>query len=469
MSHYQPIVAIVGRPNVGKSTLFNRLTHTRDALVAEEAGLTRDRKYANITLHDKPFRLIDTGGVTYDENVIDKGILSQVEFALKETDIIYFLVSSKDGLTHMDRKISEHLRKLEKTLLLVVNKSEGLKEQDGFDFYELGIGEPILISAEHNQGLEDLAQRSVDHWNDEHSQNDEFEEIEETVGIAVSVLGRPNVGKSTLINRILGEERLLASEIAGTTRDSIDIEFQREGEIYTFIDTAGVRRKRSVSEKIEKFSIIKAIEALDRANIVLLVLDAQEGVTEQDATLLGMIVDRKRSLLILVNKWDGLDTYQKEEVKRKLDIKLSFIRYASVHFISALHGSGVGKLFKHIDNAYYEAQQRFSTSKLNKLLEQTVKHHQPPLVRGRRIRLKYINQIDTSPPTFLIHGNQAADTPKGYQLYLSNTFRKELELISTPIKLEFKSNSNPFEDNKNTLNQRQINKKRRLMKFVKKK
>lgn len=465
---YQPIIAIVGRPNVGKSTLFNRLTHTRDALVAEEAGLTRDRKYANITLHDKSFRLVDTGGVTYDENVIDKGILSQVEYALKETNIIYFLVSSKDGLTYMDRKISEHLRKLQKTLLLVVNKCEGLKEQDGFDFYELGLGEPILISAEHNQGLEDLAQRSVEHWDDSDFQ--QVEEADKSIkGIAVSVLGRPNVGKSTLINRILGEERLLASEIAGTTRDSIDIEFKREGEVYTFIDTAGVRRKRSVNEKIEKFSIIKAIEAMDRANIVLLVLDAQEGVTEQDATLLGMIVDRKRSLLILVNKWDGLDNYQKEEVKRKLDIKLSFISYASVHFISALHGSGVGKLFKHIDNAYYEAQQTFSTSKLNKLLEQIVKHYQPPLVRGRRIRLKYINQVDTSPPTFLIHGNQAEDTPRGYILYLSNSFRKELGLISTPIKLDFKGNSNPFENNKNMLNQRQINKKHRLMKFVKKK
>jgi len=463
----KPIIALVGRPNVGKSTLFNRLTHTRDALVAEEAGLTRDRKYGFVDFEDKEYRIIDTGGLTYQTNIIDDGISSQVQYALKETDIVYFLVSAKEGLNQHDIKISQQLRRLNKPILLLVNKSEGLKLETAIDFYELGLGEPILLSAEHNQGLDNLIDRTLEITPESLI---EIEEVEENIeGITIAVLGKPNVGKSTLINRILGEERVLASEIAGTTRDSISVNFEKDGEKYTLIDTAGIRRKRSVNDKVEKFSIVKSLEALTKSKVVLLVLDAHIGVTEQDATLLGMVVDKGRSLLIIINKWDGLDEYQKEEVKRKLAVKLSFIKYASVHYISALHGSGVGKLFKPINNAYYEAEQQFSTSLLNKLLDKITNAHQPPLVNSRRIKLKYITQIDTFPPTFLIQGNQVESIPQGYQSYLINNLSKDLNLKSTPIKLTFKNSNNPFQGKKNELNQRQINKKRRLMKFVKKK
>jgi GTP-binding protein len=283
------------------------------------------------------------------------------------------------------------------------------------------------------------------------------------------VLGRPNVGKSTLINRILGEERVLAIDLPGTTRDTIFVPFEREGEQYTLIDTAGIRRKRSVDKKIEKFSIIKAIDALEDSHVVILVLDAHEGVTEQDATLLGMIADKGRALLIVINKWDGLDDYQKSEVKRKLDVKLSFVSYASVHYISALHGSGVGKLFTHIRKSFENAGAKFSTSSLNKILEKANNKHQAPAVGGRRPKLKYVHQSDIFPPTLTMHGNHLKSVPKAYERFLKNFFIDALKLSNTPIKLEFKSGDNPFKDKKNKLSARQVQKRKRLMKFVKKK
>jgi GTP-binding protein len=323
-----PIISLVGRPNVGKSTLFNRLSNSRQALVSDYEGLTRDRQYANIELEDERFcTIVDTGGLTNEDSVIDSGIQNQVLSALDESDVIYFIVSNKDGVTALDLDISSQLRKLKKNIILVCNKAEGLNLSSASEFYELGLGEPTLISAEHNQGIQDLIEKTLPLLPE--STDIEEQDID---GIAVAVLGRPNVGKSTLINRILGEERVLSVDLPGTTRDSIFIPFEREGEQYTLIDTAGIRRKRSVDEKIEKFSIIKAISALEDSQVVILVLDAHEGVTEQDATLLGMIADKGRALLIVVNKWDGLDEYQKSEVKRKLDVKLSFVSYASIHF-----------------------------------------------------------------------------------------------------------------------------------------
>ncbi|SMM97932.1 GTP-binding protein EngA [uncultured Candidatus Thioglobus sp.] len=468
MSSSSPVISLVGRPNVGKSTLFNRLSRSRQALVSDFEGLTRDRQYVEIVFDeesDTHATLIDTGGLTNQDNIIDNGIQSQVLNALEESDVIFFIVSSRDGLIGLDREIAAQLRKLRKKIVLVCNKSEGLKPADALDFYELGFGEPQLVSAEHGQGIGDL----IDYTLPLFPAEKEIEAEEAVEGIAVAVLGRPNVGKSTLVNRILGEERVLAIDLPGTTRDSIYIPFEREGQKYTLIDTAGIRRKRSTHEKIEIFSILKAKQALERSHVVVLVLDASEGITEQDATLLGMADQQGRALLIVINKWDGLDDYQKQEVKRKLEVKLSFVSYASVHTISALHGSGVGKLFAPIIKAYQNAGAEFSTPELNKILEDANRGHQPPPVKGRRLKIKYVNQIDTFPPTFVFHGNHLESVPNAYERYLKNFFTDRLKLTNTPLHIEYKSGSNPFEGKKNQLSARQIAKKRRLMKFVKKK
>ena len=374
-----PVISLVGRTNVGKSTLFNRLSNSRQALVSDFEGLTRDRQYATVQLNDETkCSIIDTGGLTNEDSLIDTGIHEQVLNALDESDVIFFIVSNKDGVTSLDLDISIQLRKLKKNIILVCNKAEGLNQATATEFFELGLGEPILISAEHNQGILELIEITLPLL------PQSFDDNKTKVnGIAVAVLGRPNVGKSTLINRILGEERVLAIDIPGTTRDTIFVPFKREDQQYTMIDTAGIRRKRSVEEKVEKFSIIKAIDALENSHVVILVLDAHEGVTEQDATLLGMIAEKGRALLIVINKWDGLDDYQKSEVKRKLDVKLSFISYASVHYISALHGSGVGKLFDPIMKSFEHAGTKFSTSLLNKILEKANNKHQAPAVKGR--------------------------------------------------------------------------------------
>jgi len=463
-----PTISLVGRPNVGKSTLFNRLVGSRQALVSDFEGLTRDRQYAEILLDedtDTFVTIIDTGGLTNEDNIVDSGIEGQVLSALKESDIIYFIVSSRDGVIGLDLEIAARLRRLKKKIILVCNKAEGLNESLAAEFYELGLGEPKLISAEHNQGICELIDYTLPLLPQLEEDEEEEEEIE---GIAVAVLGRPNVGKSTLINRILGEERVLAIDMPGTTRDSIYIPFEREGQKYTLIDTAGIRRKRSTHEKIEIFSIIKAIDALDRSHVVVLVLDAREGVTEQDATLLGMISDKGRALLIVINKWDGLDEYQKSEVKRKLDVKLSFVNYASVHYISALHGSGVGKLFAPIIKSYTNAGTKHSTSTLNKILELANHGHQPPPVKGRRLKIKYVNQTDVFPPTLTFHGNHLQNVPNAYDRYLKNFFINALKLTNTPVRIEYKSGENPFKDNKNELSARQVTKKRRLMQFIKK-
>ena len=460
-----PIISLVGRPNVGKSTLFNRLSNSRQALVSDFEGLTRDRQYANIELENGIYcSIVDTGGLTNENSIIDTGIHSQVINALNESDVIYFIVSNKDGVTSLDLDISAQLRKLKKNIVLVCNKAEGLNKTAASEFYELGLGDPTLISAEHNQGIPGLIEKTIPLL-------PEAVKVEKPKldGIAVAVLGRPNVGKSTLINRILGEERVMAVDLPGTTRDSIFIPFEREGQQYTLIDTAGIRRKRSVSEKVEIFSIIKAKDAINDSHVVILVLDAHEGVTEQDATLLGLIADKGRALLIVINKWDGLDDYQKSEVKRKLDIKLSFVNYATVHFISALHGSGVGKLFSPIKKSYENAGGRFPTSLLNRILEQANNTHRPPPVAGKRMRLKFVNQSDIFPPTLIFHGNHVQNVPNSYERFLKNFFITALKLTNTPIKIQYKSGDNPFKDKKNILSARQIQKKKRLMKFVKKK
>ncbi len=459
-----PVISIVGRPNVGKSTLFNRLSKSRQALVSNFEGLTRDRQYAKVLLDDKILcHIIDTGGLTSQNTIIDNGIQLQVHTALTESDVIYFMVNAKDGVVRLDLEIAAQLRKLKKKILLVCNKAESSALNMDAQFYEIGLGKPILIAAEHGIGIKNLIKQTLPLLPETVAETKNNIE-----GIMVAVLGRPNVGKSTLINCILGEQRVLVIDLPGTTRDSIYIPFERRGQKYTLIDTAGIRRKRNTHEKIEKFSIIKTLNALEKSQVVILVLDAHEGITEQDATLLGMIVDRGRALIIVINKWDGLNEYQKTEVKRQLDIKLSFVKYASVHTISALHGSGVDKLFTPIVQSFKSAGKWHPTPLLNKILQKANQTHQPPSVKGRRLKIKYVNQTRIFPPVFTFHGNCLGHVANTYERYLKNFFIKELKLKNTPIRLDYKTSNNPFKEKKNTLSNRQIVKKRRLIKFVKK-
>lgn len=456
----KPYIALVGRPNVGKSTLFNQLTRTRDALVANQPGLTRDRIYGEVVFEDTACILVDTGGLTDEKEGIDALISQQSIRAAEEADVIVFIVDGREGLNVEDKTIANQLRKLEKPVVLVVNKAEGLvRDMVISEFYALGLGDPFPISAAHGQGKGELIETVLALLPEEFKTGEVAEKTDR--GIAVTILGRPNVGKSTLINRIVGEDRVIAYDMPGTTRDSIDVPFEREGKKYTLIDTAGVRRRARVNEMIEKFSVIKTIRAIDNANVVVLVIDAQETVTDQDASLLGMILDSGRALVIAVNKWDGLENDQREWVKRELERKLRFIDYAKIHFISALHGSGVGNLFGSINKAYNSANIEIGTSKLNRILDQVIADHPPPLVKSRRIKLRFAHMSGQNPPRFVIHGNQVKSVPASYRRYLENAFRKALKLVGTPIKIEFRQGDNPFEGQKNKMAERMRNEKKR--------
>lgn len=445
----KPIIALVGRPNVGKSTLFNRLTKKRDALVADIAGLTRDRLYGDAKFEDCQFILIDTGGLTDLSDDMSGLMKKQAQLAMEEADMIFFLVDGREGVTAADEVIVQDLRNINKPILLVVNKSEGEKpEMIAAEFYALGMGEPCVISATRNRGIEGMMTAvrevlpsivAVD------------EEEEKDGGIRLAVLGRPNVGKSTLINRIMGEERVVAFDEPGTTRDSIHIPFEHQGVEYTLIDTAGVRRRSKVSEMLEKFSIVKTLQALEDANVVLLVLDAHEGIVDQDLHLAGLIIESGRAVVIAVNKWDGLDKDEREWVVKNLDRKLPFLNFANTHFISALHGSGVGLLFKSVKQAYHSAMMQIPTPQLTRVLEDAVASHQPPLVRGRRIKFRYAHLGGKNPPRIIIHGNQTDATPNSYRRYLENTFRDVLKLHGTPIRIEFKQGDNPFKGRKKVM------------------
>ena len=443
-------VALVGRPNVGKSTLFNVLTRSRDALVADFAGLTRDRKYGHVTHSDVPFVVIDTGGLSGEKEALDSQMQKQTELAVLEADAIVFMVDARDGLTPADEDIAHSLRRTGKPVLLVVNKIDGLDSRlVAHDFYALGLGEPVSIAASQNRGIQELLQVLQKQCEAQQRLSADFAAGQEgdtrTNGIRVAIVGRPNVGKSTLINRFLGEERVVVFDMPGTTRDSIYIPFERNGKQYTFIDTAGVRRKRSVKEAVEKFSVIKSMQAIDHANVVIMMIDARTEIADQDLHLIGYILEAGRALILTINKWDGLDEYQKNTILAGIDKQLPFVRFAETFFISALHGSGVGKLYAAIDRAYQSAMRGYQTSELTRLLEQAVQAHQPPLVHGRRIKLRYAHQGGMNPPRIIIHGNQVDKVPAAYQRYLMNYYREQLDSVGTPIKIEFKSGqSNPF-------------------------
>ncbi len=461
-----PVIALVGRPNVGKSTLFNRLTRSRDALVADQPGLTRDRQYGVGRIGSRPYLVVDTGGISGDAEGVEALMVQQVLTAIGEADHIFFLLDAKDGMNAGDDAIATQLRRTGKPITLVVNKSENMdKVLAGADFYSLGLGDPVPIAAMHGHGVKQLINATIELL----PEPDGSEGDDDDMGIKVAIVGRPNVGKSTLVNRLLGEERVVAFDQPGTTRDSVFIPFERDGKKYTLIDTAGVRRRAKVDNAIEKFSVIKTLQAIEEANVVILVLDAQLDIIDQDATLAGHILESGRALVVAINKWDGLDPDKREKVKADLERKLPFLDFAEKHFISALHGSGVGKMFPVVDKVYANAFKDISTPELNRILEGAVQAHQPPIVHGRRIKLRYAHQGGQNPPIIVIHGTQTDAVPDSYKRYLTGRFRKALRLDGTPIRMEFRSGENPYEGKKNTLTKRQVQKRQRLKKFVQRK
>ncbi|WP_237067386.1 ribosome biogenesis GTPase Der [Microbulbifer guangxiensis] len=462
-----PVIALVGRPNVGKSTLFNRLTKSRDALVANYAGLTRDRKYGEAEIDGKKMILVDTGGITGGEEGIDAAMAQQSMQAIEEADFVLFLVDCRDGLTPADEMIADQLRSRSKPTLLVANKVDGVNPDIALaPFYELGIGELFPTTATHGRGVRALMERVASGLPE---QATEEEEQDEATGIKIAIVGRPNVGKSTLVNRLLGEERVVVYDQPGTTRDSVYINYERDDKPYTLIDTAGIRRRKNIKESVEKFSIVKTLQAVEDANVVVLVIDAKEGLVDQDMHLMGSVIQAGRALVVALNKWDGLDPDHRDFVKTELERRLRFVDFADIHFISALHGTGVGHLYESIEAAYQSATDKLSTNHLTRILQWAVSEHQPPLVHGHRIKLRYAHAGGQNPPVIVIHGNQTDKVPSHYVRYLEKTFRKALELHGTPVKIEFRTGENPYAGRKNKLTDRQKAKKRRLMKFVKKK
>jgi GTP-binding protein len=441
----KPVIALVGRPNVGKSTLFNRLTRSRDALVADLPGLTRDRHYGEGRGGERPYLVIDTGGF---EPVAKEGIMhemaKQTKQAVAEADVVVFIVDGRQGLTPHDKTITDFLRKSGRQVMLVVNKSEGMKYTSvTADFYELGMGDPYVISAAHGDGVMDLVNEALDLA--ERQRPAEAEEPEEKQqSIKLAIVGRPNVGKSTLVNTLLGEERVIAFDMPGTTRDSIAIEFEREGKSYTLIDTAGIRRRGKVFEAIEKFSVVKTLQSISEANVVLLLLDAQQDISEQDAHIAGFILESGRALVVGINKWDGLTSDKRDEIKMDLERKLSFLSFAKSHFISALKSTGIGPMMKSVDSAYKAAMSNLSTPKLTRALIEAVEHQQPRRKGSIRPKMRYAHQGGQNPPIVVIHGTALEGIDDNYKRYLEKHFRETFSLVGTPLRIELRSGKNPF-------------------------
>ena len=438
-----PVIALIGRPNVGKSTLFNVFTRTRDAIVANEPGLTRDRQYGVGERRGKSFIVVDTGGLSGEQGELDNLMAKQSMLALEEADQVLFMVDAQAGLTTGDEVIADYVRRSGKSCVLVVNKVDGVNpDQAKADFFALGIESISLISAAHRKGTNQLLEAVLS------SYPEQQESAEKDNHPQIAVIGRPNVGKSTLINRLAGEERVVAFDQPGTTRDTIAVPFERQGKQYTLIDTAGVRKRGKVNEAVEKFSVIKALEAIERSNVVVLVIDARDGLTDQDLSLLGQVVDSGRALVLAINKWDGLDAELRDKNRETLKRRLDFVSFAAKHFISARHGTGVGEMMASIDKAYASAFKKFNTRNLTDLLEEAVFKHNPPLHHGRRIKLRYAHQGGSNPPILVIHGNQTQHLPAAYLRYLTNFFIEKLKLTGTPVRVEFRSGGNPFADKK---------------------
>jgi len=438
-----PVVALVGRPNVGKSTLFNVLTGTRDAIVADVPGLTRDRQYGFGRLGPVPFVVIDTGGLIENPRGIEAQMRAQTERAVAEADRLILLVDGRAGLTPQDEFVAREIRKSGKPTTLAVNKAEGLDpDLVAADFHALGLGEPLGIAASHGQGCEDLMRQAL-----AGIETDAAAQVTDPAaeGVRIAIIGRPNVGKSTLVNRLIGEERVIASDQPGTTRDSILVPFERDGRKFQLIDTAGMRRRARVEGVIERASVAKTLQAIDEAHVVILVVDAHDTVSEQDASVLGVALHRGRALIIAINKWDGIPAQQRQEIHRQLALKLDFVQFAPLHFISARHGTGVGDLMQSTVRAYEAAMREMPTKELTRALEDALSVHQPPLARGRRIKLRYAHQGGRNPPRIVIHGNQTASVPDAYTRYLVNFFRKKFDLFATPVVIEYRTDANPYD------------------------
>jgi GTP-binding protein len=461
-----PVIALIGRPNVGKSTLFNRLTRSRDALVADYPGLTRDRKFGFGKLGPIPYLVIDTGGVAGGEVGIEEHMAGQTVRALEEADAAIVMVDARDGLTAADEHVADLARRHAKRVWLAVNKAEGLDAAvASSEFHSLGIGAPHAVSAAHGDHVSALIEAVLDEFEVEADEPEQEADDEE---LRIAVIGRPNVGKSTLVNRLLGEERLVVFDQPGTTRDSVAVPFERNDRKYVLIDTAGIRRRARVHEAIEKFSVIKALQAIEQAQVVIAVLDAHEGITEQDVSLLGLVLERGRALVVVTNKWDGLSAAERKHVRDELDRRLPFLDFAERITISALHGTAVGDLLPAVERACKAAMSDLSTTELTRELESAVTAHPPPLVRGRRIRLRYAHQGGRNPPVIVIHGNQTERVPEAYRRYLINRFRKAFKLRGTPVRLSFKTSENPYKGRRNKLTPRQQRRRKRLMKHAKK-
>ncbi|MDR2220586.1 MAG: ribosome biogenesis GTPase Der [Methylobacillus sp.] len=436
-----PTLVLVGRPNVGKSTLFNRLTKTRDALVADIPGLTRDRHYGRGAVGDFPYLVVDTGGF---EPLADSGILAEMArqtlLAVDEADVIIFLVDGRQGLTPQDKVIADKLRRSGRRVWLAVNKTEGMNRGiASAEFHELGLGDPLAISSAHGEGVRDLVNLALEDF-----APDESEDEADNSAPKVAIVGRPNVGKSTLVNALLGEERMIAFDQPGTTRDSIYIDLERNGKHYTLIDTAGVRRRGKVFETIEKFSVIKTMQAIEDANVVILVVDAQDGVTEQEAHIAAFILESGRSLVVAVNKWDGLDQDKREWIKREIDRKLQFLDFAKFHYISALKRNGLPSLLQSVDGAFKSAMAKLATPKLTRVLNDALQQHQPPISKGIRPKLRYAHQGGSNPPVIVIHGNHVEGIKQSYTRFLEGVFRKAFELSGTPLRVQYKQGDNPY-------------------------
>ena len=453
-----PVIVLAGRQNVGKSTLFNRLTGTRDALVADMPGLTRDRQYGTGVHAERRFIVVDTGGLSPTEGGALAGLAQdQARLAIAEADQVLFLVDARGGLMPGDQTIARELRKAGKPLRLVVNKAEGLAAASVADFFRLGLGEPALVSAEHGQGVDRLMDVVL-------------AEVPETAqdsapdgAIRVAIVGRPNVGKSTLVNRLVGDERVLSADQPGTTRDAIAVPFTRDGRDYVLIDTAGIRRRAKVTEHVEKISVIKALQAIEQADVVIVVADAQDEIGAHDARLLGLVAERGRGLVLAVNKWDGLESAARARVREAIDFKLPFLDFMPVHMISALNGSGLGELMQDVQVVCTAARRELKTPELTRVLEKAVFDHQPPAVIGRRIKLRYAHLGGRDPITIIVHGNQTDKLPVSYKRYLTNEFRRAFDLKGLPLRVEVKTGDNPFKGRKNELTGRQVKKRRRMI------
>jgi GTPase len=458
----RPVIALVGRPNVGKSTLFNRLTRSRDAIVADFAGLTRDRQYGEGEAGSRAYIVIDTGGITGNNEGIDFAMASQSLLAIEEADAVLFMVDAREGFTPGDAQILHHLRRNNKHTFLVINKVDGMEEEQALtDFYSTGLSELWPITATQGRGVVKLMERVLAVF----PEVDSEEALPDPdASIRIAIAGTPNVGKSTLVNRMLGEERVVVYDEAGTTRDSIYIPFERHGQRYTLIDTAGIRRRGKTKETVEKFSVVKALQAIQDANVVVLVIDARKGLVEQDMHLLGYVIESGRGLVIALNKWDGMAQVQKDQLKMDIKRRLAFADFARVHNISAKFGTGVGDLYKSIHKAFESARKTLNTNVLTRVLERLVTEHAPPTVNGRRIKLRYAHAGGQNPPLIVIHGKQTDKLPDHYVRYLEKSFRRLLKLEGTPVRISLKSDTNPFVSNEKNLTPQQLARKRRIRK-----